>query len=175
MALRAAEWLDGAGVRTVVDLGSGAGKFCVAAALASRCSYVGIEQRRRRVDAAVALAELFGVAERVRFVHGALGRGIIPVADAYYLYNPFGENLFGPEEALGNDVELSRERYHSDIALMEAFFDQATEGTLVVKYNGFGGRMPRSYQQIVVDREMPDVLRLWRKGPARVAGSATAP
>src|SRR5688572_31833715 len=50
-ALRAAQWLDEAGVRTVVDIGSGAGKFCVAAALAGHCRFKGLEHRRRLVRA----------------------------------------------------------------------------------------------------------------------------
>jgi SAM-dependent methyltransferase len=164
VALRVAEWLDLAGVREVVDLGSGAGKFCVAAAVASRCSFVGIEQRPRFVNAARALARFFGVEDRVQFVHARVGRGAIPVADAYYLYNPFGENLFGPGEHLGDDVELSPERYQRDIAQVEEFFDAAPSGTVVIKYNGFGGRMPPSYEEVLVDRELPNVLRMWRKG-----------
>ena len=163
VALRVAEWLSGLGVRSVVDIGSGAGKFCVAAALASRCSFTGIEQRVRFVEAARTLAKRFGVDDRVRFVHGALSRDSIPAANAYYLFNHFGENLFGPDEHLSNDVELSFDRYKRDIALMEGFFEQAPIGTLVVKYNGFGGRMPPSYETVFVAREMVNVLRMWRK------------
>lgn len=164
VALRVAEWLDLVGIRDVVDLGSGAGKFCVAAAIASRCSFRGIEQRPRFVKAARALAHLFGVENRVQFLQGTLSRDTIPAADAYYLYNPFGENLFGSDEHLGEDVELSPERYQRDIALVEGFFEEAPVGTYVIKYNGFGGRMPPSYEEVHVDREMPNVLRMWRKG-----------
>lgn len=164
VALRVAEWLDAEGAETVVDVGSGAGKFCVAAALASRCTFIGIEQRPRFVAVARALAELFGVSDRVHFVSGALDSGVLPVADAYYLYNPFGENLFGPEEHLDEDVELSHARYDRDIAFMEGFFDRAPAGTLVVKYNGFGGQMPFSYDELRVARDLPNLLRMWRKG-----------
>lgn len=164
VALRVAEWLSFAGVKEVVDLGSGAGKFCVAAAVASRCSFVGIEQRPQFVDAARALAHVFGVENRVQFVHATLSRGTIPLAEAYYLYNPFGENLFGPDEHLGDDVELSPERYQRDIVQTEEFFEAAPSGTVVIKYNGFGGRMPPSYEEVLVDREMPNALRMWRKG-----------
>jgi SAM-dependent methyltransferase len=163
VALRVAEWLDGAGVKSVVDIGSGAGKFCVATALASRSSFTGIEQRSRLVETARNLAHLFGVDERVQFVHSTLSLDAIPAADAYYLYNPFGENLFGADEHLGADVELSPERYERDVALVEALFDRSPAGTFVIKYNGFGGRMPPSYEEIIVDRNMPNVLRLWRK------------
>jgi hypothetical protein len=167
VALRAAQWLADAGVKTVVDIGSGAGKFCVVAALASPCAFTGLEQRPRFVRAASALAQRFGLDDRVRFLQGAVSLGAVPAADAYYLYNPFGENLFGPADNLGHDVELSPKRHQQDVALMTAFFERAPAGTLVVKYNGFGGRMPPSYEEVAVDREMPNVLRMWRQRGSR--------
>jgi SAM-dependent methyltransferase len=163
VALRVAKWLDQVGAKTVVDIGSGAGKFCVATALATRCDFTGLEQRPRFVEAARALAQKFGVDDRVRFVERTLSQHAIPAADAYYLYNPFGENLFGPDEHLDAEVELSEDRYLRDVALAEAFFDQARVGTYVIKYNGFGGRMPSSYEEILVDRELPNLLRMWQK------------
>jgi hypothetical protein len=163
VALRVAEWLEGAGARSVVDLGSGAGKFCVAAALACRCAFIGIEQRPRLVEVARSLARRFGVNDRVRFVAGTLGRCAIPVADAYYLFNPFGENLLEPREHLSDDVELGPDRYDNDVVAMERFFECAPAGTWVVKYNGFGGQMPLSYERVLVDRAFPNVLRMWRK------------
>jgi predicted RNA methylase len=163
VALRVAGWLDDLAVKTVVDIGSGAGKFCVAAALASHCDFMGIEQRPRLVASARGLAQIFDVEDRVRFVQGTLGQCSLPEANAYYLYNPFGENLFGPDEHLGDDVELSDERYERDVARMETFLERARVGTYIIKYNGFGGRMPPAYDEVRVDREMPNVLRVWQK------------
>jgi predicted RNA methylase len=82
VALRVAEWLNRAGVTKVVDIGSGPGKFCVAAALATRCSFIGVEQRPHFVDTARALAKTFGVGDRVDFRHAVLSRETIPPADA---------------------------------------------------------------------------------------------
>lgn len=168
---RVAQWLDSLGIRTVVDIGAGAGKFCVAAALASRCEFTGIEQRSRLIAAARGLARAFGVGKRVSFIQGTLSHGQLPDADAYYLYNPFGENLYGPEAHLDHDVELSEDRYERDVALTEQLLERTRTGTYVIKYNGFGGLMPASYTPIRVDREMPSVLRLWQKtGPTGELG-----
>jgi predicted RNA methylase len=168
--VRVGQWLEHFGIKTITDIGSGAGKFCVAAAIASPgCSFTGIEQRPRLVTAARSLARLFGVEDRVRFVSGVLGRFPVPETEAYYLFNPFGENLFGPDEHLDADVEMSSERYERDIASARRLFEHAREGTYVVKYNGFGARMPASYEQILVDREQPNVLRLWRKKRSQAA------
>src|SRR5712691_2830027 len=163
VAKRAAEWLDDLKVRTVVDIGSGAGKFCVAAALAGRCRFTGLEQRTRLVASARTLARRFEVDDRVSFVEGTLGDIATPVADAYYLYNPFGEYLFGSKEHFDSDVERSDERYKRDVAAVQDLLQRARFGTCVLTYNGFGGRVPSSYQQICVDNELPNELRLWRK------------
>ncbi len=160
---RAAQWLDACNVRTVVDIGSGAGKFCVAAALAGRCNYIGLEQRPRLVTAARELAKLFEVEDRVSFVEGKFGEVRTPPADAYYLFNPFGENIFPSDEHLDEDVELSDSRYLRDTAAAVDLLQQAPRDTYLLTYNGFGGVVPSTYEEICVDRELPNVLRMWRQ------------
>jgi hypothetical protein len=163
ISLRVGEWLDQVGAKTVVDIGSGAGKFCVVAGLCSGCTFTGIEQRPRLVEAARDLARLFGIDDRVRFIQGRLGESSIPSADAYYLYNPFGENLFESGERMDEEVEFGIDRYSTDVALAEDLFSKARIGTHVIKYNGFGGRMPSTYSVVRVERVM-NGLRMWRRG-----------
>jgi predicted RNA methylase len=162
VAARAAAWLTEVGAASVVDIGSGAGKFCVAAALTSRCHYTGVEHRPRLVAAAGRLARQFGVDDRVAFQVGRLDEGL-PAADAYYLYNPFGENRFGPDGHLDDEVELGEARYRADIAAVEALLRDAPTGTHVITYNGFGGAVPARYVQVRVDRTLPNMLRMWSK------------
>jgi hypothetical protein len=63
-------------------------------------------------------------------------------------------------------VELSPERYEQDVAVMEDILIHAPIGTYVIKYNGFGGRMPASYERVSVALDMPNTLRMWRQGGA---------
>jgi len=163
VAVRAAEWLDELDIRTLVDIGSGAGKFCVAAALAGEVRFLGVEQRPRLVSVARELARVFDVDDRVKFMPGMFGVGEVPPADAYYLYNPFGENLFGPEQQLDAEVELSDERYRRDIDAVERMLAEAELGTCLLTYNGFGGEIPSSYTEVRVDHDLPNILRMWRK------------
>jgi len=163
VALRAAQWLDELEVQRVVDIGAGPGKFCVAVALASRCQLIGLEHRPRLVGIAQALAREFELDDRASFLLGSLQAGSLPAAGAYYLYNPFGENLHGPGGFLADDVELGCDRYALDIGSAQQAFRNAPRGTLVLTYNGFGGCMPASYEPLRVDRDLPCVLRLWRK------------
>jgi predicted RNA methylase len=163
VAKRAAEWLDDLGVKTVVDIGSGAGKFCVAAALVGHSRFTGLEQRPSLVAAARALTRVFGLHHRVSFVEGALGVVATPSADAYYLYNPFGRYVFASTRDEDASVEISEASCARDIAAVEQLLRRAPTGTYVLTYNGFGGRVPADYKQIRVDRTLPNELRLWRK------------
>jgi hypothetical protein len=169
VATRAAQWLDYFGARSVVDIGSGVGKFCVAAALGGHCQFTGIEHRTRLVHAAQELARTFEVEDRIDFVSSAMSDAGWPRADAYYLYNPFGENLCQYEYQLDRDVELGIDRYKREIAAAERFIEHAPRGTFLLTYNGFGGRVPDSYEEVAVDRDLPYELRMWRK--ARQAGN----
>jgi predicted RNA methylase len=163
VAVCAAEWLREYQVESVLDIGSGSGKFCVVAALAGGASFVGIEQRERLVHAASDLARAFGVGERVEFVQGAFDERCTRAAEAYYLFNPFGENLYGPQGQLDKHVELGGGRYRRDVAAVERLLRAAPTGTFVVTYNGFGGDVPAGYELLRVDRELPNVLAMWRK------------
>ena len=135
---RAADWLEAVGIRTVVDIGSGAGKFCAAGALFGRCRFIGLEQYSSLVRSAVALVDLFDLSDRVSFVAGDLRAGTAPVGDAYYFFNPFGEYWLGADYPTAADADI-------------------------LTYNGFGGRMPSSYELVRVDWKLAGVLRLWRK------------
>jgi SAM-dependent methyltransferase len=163
VVLRAAKWLEAQGVRSVVDIGSGAGKFCVAAALASTCRFTGIEQRPSLVSTARALALAFEVDDRVTFIEGVFGEAELPEAEAYYMYNPFGENMFDEENRLDDGVELSEQRYDRDRRAATRLLEHAQVGTYLLTYNGFGGSIPDGYVVVRRDRELPNVLCLWKK------------
>ena len=163
VALQGARWLGELGVETVCDVGAGAGKFCVAAALASPCRFVGLEHREHLVVAARELARTCGVEERVELVHGPLEPATLPTDAAYYLFNPFGENVAPKSQRLDSSIELSDARHTRDIAAMVSVLARAPIGTHVLVYNGFGAAMPSGYESARVDFERPNVLRLWSK------------
>ncbi len=163
VAARVAAWLDELSIRSLLDIGSGPGKFCVVGALAGSCAYLGIEQRPRLVEVSRTLAELFRVGQRVCFLEGVFGETEAPLVDAYYLYNPFGENLYGAEDHLDNEVELTEERYQRDVAATERMLRDAPVGTVIITYNGFGGMIPTDYLELRRASDLPNVLRLMQR------------
>ena len=178
VAQRAAEWFDSAGFQTVVDIGSGAGKFCIAAALFGRCRFIGLEQYSSLATAARALADLFDVDDRISFVAGAFENVPTPSGDAYYFFNPFGEYWLGPDHPPREGADFADRRYQNDIAAAEDLLRRVPVGTCVLTYNGFGGRVPAGYELIRVDWQVPGALRLWKKQhdvPKRGARMTNAP
>lgn len=160
---RAAAWLDELGVRSVVDIGSGAGKFCVAGALLGRAHFIGVEQRAELVATARVLARAYGVEARTSFLHETFGDVTPPLAEAYYLFNPFGENLFSRRGWLDDSVELNEGRYARELRVTRRWLAGAKPGTYVLTYNGIGESLPISYRPLRVDRELPCVLKLWQQ------------
>jgi SAM-dependent methyltransferase len=160
---RAASWFEELGLRTVVDVGSGVGKFCIAGALLGSCHYVGIEQRPQLVAVARNLARLLAVDERVSIIGGRFGDVETPTADCYYFYNPFEENLFPAGEGLDGEVELSRELFRADLRCFRALVTTLPPGAHILTYNGVGGRLPDCLHEVRVERSLPAPLRLFEK------------
>jgi predicted RNA methylase len=168
VALRAADWLRRENCRSVFDVGAGAGKFCIIARLASGCDVQGIEQRSPLVEAARSAAANYGA--DVTFELGTIEAVDPGRFNAFYFYNPFGENHYTPSERFDDSVELSATRCTRELSLVEAWLDTAARGTCVLTYHGFGGRIPDTYRLVQSETQGSDVLRLWTK---RSAGRAS--
>lgn len=160
---RAASWFDSLGVKKVVDIGSGTGKFCIASALQCKAEFVGVEQRAELVATARVVSQLYGVERRVSFLHETFGEVAPPEADAYYLFNPFEENVFGFRTWLDDSVEHSGARFERELQVTWSWLAAARPDTYVVTYNGFGRKLPASYELLRAARDLPCVLKLWRQ------------
>jgi SAM-dependent methyltransferase len=186
VAREAAAFLAGApragrrGAR-VLDVGSGGGAFCLAAALASgrrvrtgrvrqpsRESaaieplplFVGVEHSRELHGVAQAAARRLRVSSsRARFVHGrafALGWSRF---DAFYFHNPFF------------DVRGTARAYRAAVAEARRRLARAPAGTRVATYFGLGGPLPASYRLVRRLRSGGDWLELWEKGQGAAVGA----
>lgn len=163
IAATAARWIAEQGASRVLDVGCGPGKVCVTAALATDLHTTGVEQRAPLVRAAASLARVFGVERRIELVEGTIEEVDLTAFDALYLFNPFGENLFGRTERLDDSVELGTDRMFRDLAIVEAALESFPIGRVVVTYHGFGGQVPDTFEPIREEPMGTDVLRLWVK------------
>jgi hypothetical protein len=162
VAIRAAQLLVVDQATRVLDVGSGAGKFCVVGALATGASFTGIEHRLPLVDIAREQA-MEWQASGVRFLHARFHVVSWSEFDAFYFYNPFQEGVFSRSEQLDDTVELSRQRFRFDLEMAQCLLRVAKVGTRVVTYHGLGGRMPREYTLLSSEQSGSDCLQLWLK------------
>lgn len=162
VAVRATELLtEGVAFPSILDLGSGIGKFCLVASLVRvRARVRGIEQRRHLVEVARDAARTLGVPSD--FVHGSIADHDPGGFDGFYLFNPFGENLAAREDHLDETVELGADVYWRDVAATECFLSRARPGARVVTYCGWGGKLPADFDLVHRERRA-GVLEVWQK------------
>jgi SAM-dependent methyltransferase len=167
VARTAARWLATENAGAVLDVGSGAGKFCIVASLTTGQKVTGLEQRSQLLEAAQAASSAYGAT--TDFKLGTLETLDPGAYDAFYLFNPFGENLYPIGEQFDTGPELSTLRYSHDLSIFEHWLDHAPLGCCVVTYHGFGGHMPNTYKLVRSLAKGTDALRLWKKERAGVA------
>lgn len=160
VARTAADFLvTGTGVR-ILDIGSGAGKFCFAAACHKpEALFFGIEQRHYLFECACRVKDSLGFSN-VSFIHGNFTQLDLSTFDHLYLYNPFYENLSGVEK-LDDSIEYSEELfdyYHRYLFLQ---LEKMPPGNRLASFHAIDEAIPPAY--CVVGSSFDNRLKLWIK------------
>jgi SAM-dependent methyltransferase len=159
VARRVAELLGTSPSTRVLDIGSGVGKVCLVGAQLTESTWCGVEQDADMVAAARDAATTLGLGHRVSFIHGDADDVDWSGFDAFYLFNPFAEQLLGSDEGQA----ARKQQYVAMVSRTQERFEACASGTRVLTYHGFGGDLPSSY--VVLHREpaLADELILWEK------------
>ena len=162
VAVRAAELLVRSPGTRVLDVGAGVGKFCLVGSLVTEGTFYGIEACSLFVHAARATAERLQM-RGTRFLHGnmmALDWGRF---DAFYLYNPFADNLESLLESQDSPLGVDPRLFDAYVRFAREQLQAARVGTRVATYHGLGGAMPPSYRlEYEGEREL-EWLEVWTK------------
>lgn len=110
VAARAASMLTEAGSTRILDVGSGAGKFCILGAMVTDAQFVGVERRRNLVEVSETAAARLGVT-RATFLHSSFDRIGFEAFDGIYLYNPFFEHITRAFPQIDDSIEFSTATY----------------------------------------------------------------
>jgi SAM-dependent methyltransferase len=148
---------------SVLDVGAGAGKFCITAALAMpNARFHGVEWRPHLVRFATRLASEWAVSN-VRFVHGDAFDLDWSVYDAFYFYNPFAEQFLDPVFLLDDTIAFDPDNFSRLVMAVRQRLARARLGTRVATYHGFGAPPPLGYELAEFEEIGSDRVELWIK------------
>ena len=143
----------------VLDIGCGPGKFCLVGAALTNGHFTGIEQRGDLATAARKAAATLRSAN-VEVIHGNVTEIAFASYDAFYLYNPFEENMARGHK-IDSAIPLSPVLFKRYINYVAANLGSMPIGTRVVTYAGYANEIPACYQcKATLFR---DELKLWIK------------
>lgn len=159
VAKKAIAFLDQEGGSAVLDLGSGAGKFCLVAAANSKAIITGVEQRENLVQVSRKLAVKYQL-HQVDFIHGDLKNLDFTNYNAFYFFNSFEENI-NLKDKMDKDNSINFEQYHTYIKLLREKLTGVKSGTRIVTYCGDAAEIPENY--LLVKSSNKGKLRFWEK------------
>lgn len=159
VAKRAAQFLVSKPGCRVLDIGSGAGKFCLVGAASTEGLFVGVEQRESLHQIAKDWQEK-GAWPRVEFRNLEVKTVNFLDFDAFYYYNSFYEHIY-QESAIDQSFPLSKEAYWQNVGFMLAALDAMPVGTRLVTYFSFLDEIPNSFT--LRETDFDQKLKFWEK------------
>lgn len=143
----------------VLDIGSGAGKFCLIGAVNTKGHFTGVEQRQELVELSQRLSDYYYI-RNARFIHANIISVDFSAYDAFYFYNSFYENL-KPGERIDDAVALGRDLYHLYSLHIVEQLACCRPGTRLVTYCSPTTIVPRGFK--LQDSLHGGLLKFWEK------------
>lgn len=160
VARKVADFLAADNDVRILDIGSGVGKFCLAAAhYKPGASYYGIEQRKKLVTQAETAREKLRL-ENVAFMNGNFTQVDFRNYQHFYFYNSFYENIAGTDK-IDDSIDYSLELYNYYNRYLYKQLEQKPPGTRLASFHSLEDEIPKGYH--IVRSEMNDLLRFWIK------------
>jgi Methyltransferase domain len=160
IARKAARFLSAENNARILDIGSGVGKFCLAAACYyPNAFYHGVEQRKSLTGHAETARGILGL-RNVSFMHGNFTQVDFRDYDHFYFYNSFFENISGEDE-IDQDIDYSGELYNYYNRYLYKQLEQKPAGTRLVTFHSLDDEIPKDF--FLERSEMNNLLKYWIK------------
>lgn len=144
----------------ILDIGSGIGKFCIAAAhFFPDSEFHGVEQRKDLFDLAIEAQQRSEV-NNVQFLHGNFTELNLEYYDSIYFYNAFAENMIDVAR-IDESIDYSPGLYAYYCNYLRKSLENKGIGTRLVTYHGFGYEVPIGYE--MVEQDICKPLKMWIK------------
>lgn len=156
----AAQFLAVEGNVKILDIGSGVGKFCLAAGYyMPDASYFGIEQRENLVVQAES-AKAVLKAQNVTFLKGNFTQLSFKDFDHFYFYNSFYENLVDTDK-IDDRIVYSGELYNYYSRYMFKQLSESRSGTKLATYYSMEDEIPKTFFE--TGSSLGGLLKFWIK------------
>ncbi|MBC7884281.1 MAG: methyltransferase domain-containing protein [Saprospiraceae bacterium] len=159
VSIIAAKYLASKNGTKVLDIGSGAGKFCMIGSVCSEGIFVGVELRESFHKAANEISENYQL-ENVEFVLANINTISFQVYDAFYIFNSFQENISIPDR-INDEIPLNRTFYNTYNAHVKVQLNNMPSGTRLATYFSYLTEVPESYK--LKSTDFDGKLKLWEK------------
>ena len=160
VARKTADFLAADNSVRILDIGSGIGKFCLAAAhYKPNAFFYGIEQRKSLMTCAEIAKQKLGI-NNASFIYGNFTALDFRNYDHFYFYNAFYENIDGTEK-IDSSIDYSGELYNYYSRYLYRQLEQKPEGTRLATFHSLEDEVPKDYH--VVHSEMDNLLKFWIK------------
>lgn len=157
---KAVSFLSDAGSGRILDIGSGAGKFCIAGAMyMPQSDFFGIEQRRYLVEYGNNVQDKIGL-DNVTLIEGNFTSIDFKMFDHFYFFNSFWENIDGNDK-IDDSIEYSESLYSYYVAYLRNILDDMPKGTRIVTYHSLLEEIPPRYALVATTEE--GMLNFWEK------------
>lgn len=159
VAKKAANFLVNQPNKKILDIGSGAGKFCLIGAASTNGIFYGVEQRESLVKLSKRIAKKHKI-DNVEFIHSNITEISFSDYDAFYFYNSFQENIDRscPIDKL---IAPSEELYKIYTRYLRDQLDKTAKGTRLVTYWSNWKEIPESFNLEFLDHR--GALSFWKK------------
>lgn len=155
----AARYLGRSEADRILDIGSGAGKFCIAGTHFAPGHFTGIEQRKNFVNAGNKLIRTLGCTHAT-MLHGNFMDMNLKEYTGIYFFNSFHENIV-LSDALDEKIELSADLYELYTAHLLAQLRAMPAGTRLATYWLSITEIPGAYR--LEEQHFDGLLKLWIK------------
>ena len=143
----------------VLDVGSGAGKFCMIGAACTNGFFTGVEQRQYLYQISELLSNYYKLTN-AKFVHSNIVEIEFRSFDAIYFFNSFYENYFS-KNPIDTSVRLDKSLYAIYAQYVREQLDTMPVGTRLATYFSYLDEVPDSYEIQCADFD--NKLKMWEK------------
>lgn len=144
----------------ILDIGSGVGKFCLAAAYyAPHAQFFGVEQRKYLINHALRAQQLLGV-PNATFINANFTQLDLQEYDHFYFFNSFYENL-DDMDRIDENIAYSEGLYEYYVRYLYKCLDALPAGTKIATYHSLEEEIPGGYE--LVGSHSDNNLRFWKK------------